>query len=82
MSYAEESSWSAYEGKDLCYAGGPHDSALTVNGPMTNSENVALDRIDPVNASQFAFELAFGCQTSITGLSYHPTCRWNHGDGE
>eukprot|EP00581_Thalassiosira_minuscula_P010393 CAMPEP_0183710418 /NCGR_PEP_ID=MMETSP0737-20130205/6150_1 /TAXON_ID=385413 /ORGANISM="Thalassiosira miniscula, Strain CCMP1093" /LENGTH=701 /DNA_ID=CAMNT_0025938683 /DNA_START=169 /DNA_END=2274 /DNA_ORIENTATION=- len=68
MSYAEGSSWSAYEANDLCYAGGPHDVALTVNGPMTNSENDHTDHIDPVDASQFAFELAFGCQISITGL--------------
>lgn len=68
MSYAEGSSWSAYEAMDLCYAGGPHDEALVMNGPMTNEENIALDHIDPVDASQFAFELAFGCQVSITGL--------------
>jgi len=68
MSYAEGSSWSAYESNDLCYAGGPHDKGLAVNGPMTNEENVALDHIDQVDASQFAFELKFGCQTSITGL--------------
>eukprot|EP00584_Thalassiosira_punctigera_P019143 CAMPEP_0172572994 /NCGR_PEP_ID=MMETSP1067-20121228/135963_1 /TAXON_ID=265564 ORGANISM="Thalassiosira punctigera, Strain Tpunct2005C2" /NCGR_SAMPLE_ID=MMETSP1067 /ASSEMBLY_ACC=CAM_ASM_000444 /LENGTH=757 /DNA_ID=CAMNT_0013365585 /DNA_START=1130 /DNA_END=3403 /DNA_ORIENTATION=- len=68
MSYAEGSSWSAYEAMDLCYAGGPHDAALSVNGPMTNMENIVLDHIDPVDASQFAFELAFGCQVSITGL--------------
>merc|ERR1712194_370165 len=29
---------------------------------------MGIDHIDPVDASQFAFELAFGCQTSITGL--------------
>mmetsp|Transcript_457 Transcript_457/g.900 ORF Transcript_457/g.900 Transcript_457/m.900 type:complete len:648 (-) Transcript_457:171-2114(-) len=68
MSYAEGSSWSAYEAKDLCYAGGPHDSALVMNGPMTNEEDSVVDHIDPVEASQFAFELAFGCQVSITGL--------------
>lgn len=68
MSYAEGSSWSAYEAMDLCYAGGPHDVALSVNGPMTNTENIEFDHIDPVEASQFAFELAFGCQVSITGL--------------
>jgi len=39
-----------------------------VKGPATNSENVTIDHIDPVDASQFAFELKFGCQTSITGL--------------
>ena len=39
-----------------------------MKGPATNSENVTIDHIDPVDASQFAFELKFGCQTSITGL--------------
>ena len=69
MSYAEGSSWSAYEARDLCYAGGPHDVALNVEGgAMSNTENIMLDHIDPVEASQFAFELAFGCQVSITGL--------------
>lgn len=64
MSYAEGSSWSAYEGMDLCYAGGLHDA------PLGQKENDGLnvDHIDPVDASQFAFELAFGCQVSITGL--------------
>lgn len=28
--YAEGSSWSAYEAKDLCYIGGPHDESLIV----------------------------------------------------
>ncbi len=69
MSYAEGSSWTAYEALDLCYAGGPHDTALSVHGPMTNSiTNQNLDHVDPVEASQFAFELSFGCQISITGL--------------
>jgi len=68
MSYAEGSSWSAYESRDLCYAGGPHDASLTIEGSQTNIEDVALDHIDPVDASQFAFELVFGCQVSITGL--------------
>lgn len=65
MSYAEGSSWSAYESFDTCYAGGPHDAPLESQGHVS-SENV--DHINPVDASQFAFELAFGCQVSITGL--------------
>jgi len=67
MSYAEGSSWTAYESMDLCYAGGPHDQALQVTGAMV-AAGPNVDHIDPVEASQFAFELAFGCQTSITGL--------------
>ncbi|KAL3770675.1 hypothetical protein ACHAW5_001450 [Stephanodiscus triporus] len=68
MSYAEGSSWSAYEAEDLCYAGGPHHDALAVNGPMTNQEDTTIDHVDPDEASQFAFDLIFGCQVSITGL--------------
>lgn len=64
MSYAEGSSWSAYESADVCYAGGPHDAALEAS----QFDHVEGDHIDPVQASQFAFELTFGCQTSITGL--------------
>ena len=69
MSYAEGSSWSAYEAIDLCYAGGPHDTGLSLEGgAMTNTEDITVDHIDPIEASQFAFELKFGCQVSITGL--------------
>lgn len=67
MSYAEGSSWNAYESMDLCYAGGPHDQALQVTGAMV-AAGPNVDHIDPVEASQFVFELAFGCQVSITGL--------------
>ncbi|KAL3810350.1 hypothetical protein ACHAXA_003079 [Cyclostephanos tholiformis] len=68
MSYAEGSSWTAYEAVDLCYAGGPHHDALAVNGPMTNQGDSTVDHVYPDDASQFAFELNFGCQVSITGL--------------
>jgi hypothetical protein len=64
MSYAEGSSWSAYESYDVCYAGGPHDEPLA----SSTFDQVAGDHINPVQASQFAFELSFGCQISITGL--------------
>ena len=67
MSYAEGSSWTAYESLDLCYAGGPHDEGLMITGAMV-ATGPDVDHIDPVEASQFAFELAFGCQISITGL--------------
>jgi len=68
MSYAEGSSWTAYEAVDLCYAGGPHHDALAVEGAMTNQEDTTVDYVDPNDASQFEFELNFGCQISITGL--------------
>lgn len=49
MSYAEGSSWRAYEAMDVCYAGDAHDVASL--GHMNHNET-----------SPFAFELAFGCQ--------------------
>ena len=61
MSYQEGSSWSAYEGKDITYAGGPHDEPLPLN------DNGGTD-VDPHHASAYAFPLTFGCQTKITGL--------------
>ena len=64
MSYAEGSSWTAYESLDICYAGGPHDNPLQSSA----FDQMDGDHIDPVQASQFAFELNFGCQVSITGL--------------
>lgn len=60
MSYAEGSSWHAYEVSDLCYIGGPHDVPV-----LTDSGG---DDLDPFHAKAFAFDLKFGCQTSITGL--------------
>jgi hypothetical protein len=69
MSYQEGSSWSAYEGRDVCYAGGPHDEPLM---PLleddNNNNNGRTDVVDPHHASAFAFPLTFGCQTKITGL--------------
>ena len=61
MSYAEGSSWHAIESIDTCYIGGPH------HVPLTHEDGEDND-IDPNHASHFAFDLVFGCQTSITGL--------------
>jgi hypothetical protein len=60
MSYQEGSSWSAYEARDVTYAGGLHDEPLSRDGQG--------DDLDPKHASAFAFPLKFGCQTTITGL--------------
>lgn len=60
MSYQEGSSWSAYEANDMAYAGGPHDVPLL--------EQEEGDGLEPKHASNFAFPLSFGCQTSLTGL--------------
>jgi hypothetical protein len=51
MSYAEGSSWSAYEGRDLQYAGGPHDE------PLTQQEDNGGNDVDPLHASAYAFQV-------------------------
>jgi hypothetical protein len=61
MSYAEGSSWKAYETKDVCYVGGPHTAPLLVDDGGTED-------IDPLHAKAFGFDLVFGCQTRVTGL--------------
>ena len=61
MSYQEGSSWSAYEGLDTAYVGGPHDYGLT------DVKNIA-DGADPEAAANYSFPLTFGCQIRLTGL--------------
>lgn len=65
MSYQEGSSWSAYEAVDTCYVGGFHDRP--VNAKTDNNVD-GLNDLDPLDASSFAFDMKFGCQTRITGL--------------
>ena len=60
MSYAEGSSWAAFEALDNCYVGGLH-SGVTVDDKGT-------DFLDPFHAPAFSFGLKFGCQTHLTGL--------------
>ena len=60
MSYAEGSRWTAFEARDTCYVGGPHET------PLVNDNNG--ESIDPNHASRLAFKLTFGCQTMVTGL--------------
>eukprot|EP00339_Tiarina_fusa_P009212 CAMPEP_0117043908 /NCGR_PEP_ID=MMETSP0472-20121206/30483_1 /TAXON_ID=693140 ORGANISM="Tiarina fusus, Strain LIS" /NCGR_SAMPLE_ID=MMETSP0472 /ASSEMBLY_ACC=CAM_ASM_000603 /LENGTH=837 /DNA_ID=CAMNT_0004755537 /DNA_START=208 /DNA_END=2721 /DNA_ORIENTATION=+ len=64
MSYAEGSKWDAYEATDKCYIGGPHEIPL-VDG---DGAGATQDDIDPNHAQALAFDLAFGCQTLVTGL--------------
>lgn len=63
MSYQEGSSWTAYEGQDLCYVGGMHETAVSKQQAIGHS-----DDLDPFIATNFAFDLKFGCQTRLTGL--------------
>jgi len=62
MSYQEGSSWSAYEGRDVSYIGGPHDMALSRIASGTEPGD------NPLHASAFSFELDFGCQVLLKGL--------------
>jgi hypothetical protein len=68
MSYQEGSSWTAYEAKDVCYVGGPHSSPLLLSADKDEEAVSPTEDIDPKHANAFGFELAFGCQTHVTGL--------------
>lgn len=63
LSYQEGSSWSAYEAKDIMYAGGMHDE------PESYVKDTSYSNGDDIHhASAFSTEIKFGCQTSLTGL--------------
>jgi len=63
LSYQEGSSWSAFEAKDIIYAGGMHDE------PESYVEDKSYSNGDDIHhASAFSTEIKFGCQTSLTGL--------------
>eukprot|EP00978_Attheya_sp_CCMP212_P012229 scaffold30403_cov53-Attheya_sp.AAC.1 len=66
VGYAEGSSWSAYEARDMVYAGGPHDQSLFERSVAEDDTFTNGD--DPADASDFSFELGFGCQKQLTGL--------------
>lgn len=65
MSYAEGSTWKAFEGIDITYAGGPHDKFQALHSDHNLQTE---DDLDPSRASSFAFNLTFGCQTYTSGL--------------
>ena len=64
MAYAEGSRWNAYEGVDRCYVAGPHEI------PLVSSQGATMegDDLNPRHAADLAFDMAFGCQTVVTGL--------------
>lgn len=66
MSYAEGSSWKAVEVSDRCFVGGPHQLATMDSGAGDSA--AAHDDLNPIVASALAFDLKFGCQSSVTGL--------------
>jgi|ERR1712238_372323 len=64
MAYAEGSRWNAYEGVDRCYVAGPHEI------PLVTSQGATMegDDLNPRHAVDLSFDMAFGCQTLVTGL--------------
>lgn len=66
---SEESSWTAFEAKDIVYAGGLHDrpidSFLMHDSSTTPEEDTNNE--SPLHASEYSFPLTFGCQTSVSG---------------
>ena len=65
MAYAEGSRWNAYEGIDRCYVAGPHEIPLVTS---QGSSTLDGDDLNPRHAADLAFDMAFGCQTVVTGL--------------
>ena len=63
MSYAEGSRWSAYEGSDKCYVGGPHEIPL-----VSRDGTLEGDDLNPRHAADLVFDMTFGCQTIATNL--------------
>jgi len=64
MAYAEGSRWNAYEGVDRCYVAGPHEIPLVTSQGAT----IEGDDLNPRHAADLSFDMAFGCQTLVTGL--------------
>lgn len=72
LSYQEGSSWKAYESIDRVYAGGLHNQPVSgadtvPSGPEENPNGLVGGQM-PQGASDFSFDLRFGCENRITGL--------------
>eukprot|EP00984_Skeletonema_dohrnii_P009610 scaffold3677_cov94-Skeletonema_dohrnii-CCMP3373.AAC.4 len=70
VAYAEGSSWTAVEGSDVCYPGGPHETPLANNEQrMAEGVGFGMGEIDAGKEFDWLnFRLKFGCQTKVTGL--------------
>eukprot|EP00586_Coscinodiscus_wailesii_P016841 CAMPEP_0172505442 /NCGR_PEP_ID=MMETSP1066-20121228/186520_1 /TAXON_ID=671091 /ORGANISM="Coscinodiscus wailesii, Strain CCMP2513" /LENGTH=291 /DNA_ID=CAMNT_0013282049 /DNA_START=299 /DNA_END=1170 /DNA_ORIENTATION=- len=75
LSYQEGSSWNAFEAEDVMYAGGKHNTAVAVDTDDAEEEEGSGSgddgdaSTDPILlAGEYAFDMTFGCQTSLTGL--------------
>ena len=63
QSYAEGSSWDAYEAVDIAYPGGLSDKRVSIK-----SNNEINGNLEPKSADFSAFNLTFGCQSKVSGL--------------
>ena len=68
MSYAEGSSWAAYEAEDYLYAGGSHTQGITVELDKETGEILISPEEMAYSVAKFEIPYVFGCQTSLTGL--------------
>ena len=83
MRYEEGSTWKAYEGRDWCYPGGPHDEALEDDGKLREVEAAAAaDGADPDLAESFRFPSAIRLSDHANGFIQDTACRWYNGNGE
>lgn len=70
VSYAEGSSWTAVEGSDVCYPGGPHETPLTTNEQrMAEGVGVGMGEVGAGKEFDWLdFRLKFGCQTKVSQI--------------
>ena len=67
VSYAEGSSWTAVEGSDVCYPGGPHESPLADNEKrIAEGVGLGMGGIAGKEFDWMDFRLQFGCQTKVS----------------
>jgi hypothetical protein len=67
---ANNLAWIAYEARDMAYATGPYDHAVSAETTDTvNSDNGGDDSTNPDRAFTFSFPLTFGCQMNAVGYA-------------
>lgn len=68
MSYAEGSSWSAFEAQDFLYAGGSHQHGISISVDPETKEVIIDPEDEESLTTKFGVPYNFGCQMSLTGL--------------
>lgn len=76
VAYAEGSSWTAVEGSDVCYPGGPHETPLANNEQrMAEGVGLGMGEIDAGKEFDWLnFRLKFGCQTKVSEMPDNDCC--------